>query len=305
MFLGEAIDSVLSQSYADLELVIVDDGSTDDSVAVINEYAERDSKIIPVFKKNGGQLSAFNAGVEKSSGHLLFFLDADDRFRKDYLEKAVDVFTQHTDCDFLCTALREFDLSSKLVAFDYPDRVTDLGYTGVLTSLTHNYIGLPTSGLSLTRALAKRIFPIQNENDWRSRADDCITWTSSLARGRKFYLNEPLIEYRVHGKNQFAGKKFDSITEKYKRGMLIHSFFAQAAYKFPEYDCMDNKYLLRLLLLEAASGKKNDRLIVWYGKAISRCKKINIINRIYYGYGMRILKSRFVKYISTKKLTVR
>ena len=74
-FIGQAVDSCLAQTHGNLEVIIVDDGSTDNSRAVIESYG---SSVIPTFKLNGGQASALNAGYNKSSGDLVIFLDADD-----------------------------------------------------------------------------------------------------------------------------------------------------------------------------------------------------------------------------------
>lgn len=74
-FLGDAIDSALDQTYENIEVIVVDDGSTDESRDVIERY---DDRIIPVLKENGGQASAFNAGFAASQGDVVIFLDADD-----------------------------------------------------------------------------------------------------------------------------------------------------------------------------------------------------------------------------------
>jgi glycosyltransferase involved in cell wall biosynthesis len=74
-FLREAIDSALRQTYPHIEVVVVDDGSTDNSREIIASYG---SKVVPVLKKNGGQGSAFNAGFAVSRGEMVIFLDADD-----------------------------------------------------------------------------------------------------------------------------------------------------------------------------------------------------------------------------------
>ncbi|MEO1182237.1 MAG: glycosyltransferase, partial [Cyanobacteria bacterium J06636_28] len=73
-FVGQAIDSALNQSYENVEVIVVDDGSQDNSRDIISSYGD---KIIPVFQKNGGQAAAFNAGFAHSSGDIICLLDAD------------------------------------------------------------------------------------------------------------------------------------------------------------------------------------------------------------------------------------
>jgi len=88
-YLPEALDSLLAQTLADFELVCVDDGSTDDSAAIIAEYAARDSRIELLRQANASAGAARNAGIDRASGDYLAFLDADDVFLPSLLEHAV------------------------------------------------------------------------------------------------------------------------------------------------------------------------------------------------------------------------
>lgn len=83
-FIGKAIESVLSQTYRDVELIIVDDGSTDETREVVSQYSGRLNFISQI---NAGQSQARNQGVSKSRGSLIAFLDADDFWEPDKLEK--------------------------------------------------------------------------------------------------------------------------------------------------------------------------------------------------------------------------
>jgi len=74
-FLAEAIDSALAQTYEDVEVIVVDDGSTDNSRQIIAEYGDR---IIPILQANGKQAAAFNSGFARSQGEIIIFLDSDD-----------------------------------------------------------------------------------------------------------------------------------------------------------------------------------------------------------------------------------
>src|SRR4051794_25098084 len=85
-FVAGAIESALAQTHGATEVVVVDDGSTDDSREVIAGYADA---VVPVLKENGGQASAFNAGFERSRGDTIVFLDADDRLAPTAVERAV------------------------------------------------------------------------------------------------------------------------------------------------------------------------------------------------------------------------
>lgn len=101
-FLKEAIDSALNQTYPHVEVIVVDDGSTDDSKSIIASYENR---IQPILKENGGQASAFNAGFAASQGDIVCFLDADDIFLSEKVGKIIDIFTKHEDIGWCFHAL--------------------------------------------------------------------------------------------------------------------------------------------------------------------------------------------------------
>lgn len=93
-FLAEAIESALGQTHERVEVVVVDDGSTDDSRAVIERYSGR---VVAVLKENGGQASAFNHGFQRASGDVVIFLDADDVLDSDTAARVAAVFGRRRD----------------------------------------------------------------------------------------------------------------------------------------------------------------------------------------------------------------
>ncbi len=100
-YISRCLDSLSGQSFPDFEAVCVDDGSTDSSAAIIASAAERDSRFRLVrMPENGGQAKARNEGIKHCRGEFITFLDADDWYGADALEKIVKVFDNHpnTDC---------------------------------------------------------------------------------------------------------------------------------------------------------------------------------------------------------------
>lgn len=85
-YLRECVDSVLNQTYSDVEVILVDDGSTDQSGNICDEYAEMDSRIKVIHKKNGGVSSARNTGIETALGERIIFVDSDDCIHPRLLE---------------------------------------------------------------------------------------------------------------------------------------------------------------------------------------------------------------------------
>lgn len=89
-FIGKCIDSVLGQSYKNLEVIIINDGSTDDSDKIIEEYARLDTRILHIQIENHGRSYARNLGIEKATGEYVSFIDADDTIPSDYYQKLID-----------------------------------------------------------------------------------------------------------------------------------------------------------------------------------------------------------------------
>lgn len=98
--LRRCLDSVLSQDYKNIEIIIVNDGSTDNSLAICNEYKAKDSRIILINKENGGLSSARNAGIEKASGDILLFVDSDDWINSNLCSSIVPIFN-HKEIDIV------------------------------------------------------------------------------------------------------------------------------------------------------------------------------------------------------------
>lgn len=96
-WLPKCIDSLLEQTYGNIQLILVDDGSTDGSGKICDEYAEQDSRVEAVHQKNGGLSRARNAGIELASGDFLCFVDGDDFCEKDMLQIAMENFNNDID----------------------------------------------------------------------------------------------------------------------------------------------------------------------------------------------------------------
>jgi len=232
-FLYDAVSSVLEQSVKADEIIIVDDGSTDQSVSIIKEKFSTYNNIKTIIKKNEGQASCFNAGYLVSTGDILFFLDSDDIYKKNYLEEVLTFYDANKECDFLFCAHEKFG-NAEGPDFQYCSD-HDLGYSLIVTKYSKKWIGSVTSTISMRRSILDKILPIPYFEDWRTRADDCLVWGASLVGARKFYMSRPLVQYRIHGSNNFHGQEFNNYY-LYKRELCTNRFF------FHLLDKMNYKY---------------------------------------------------------------
>ncbi|MCR5704433.1 MAG: glycosyltransferase, partial [Eubacterium sp.] len=108
-YLPTCIDSLVNQSYQNLEIILVDDGSKDRSGEICDEYARQDQRIIVIHKENGGLSDARNAGIDKASGDYLAFIDSDDWVDNSMIEKMI-LKIKETDSDVaICNARLAYD----------------------------------------------------------------------------------------------------------------------------------------------------------------------------------------------------
>jgi glycosyltransferase involved in cell wall biosynthesis len=106
-YLTVCVESVLAQTYEQLEIILVDDGSPDNCPKICDEFAARDSRIRVIHKENGGLSSARNAGIDAARGEYLAFLDSDDLWTPVFLERLCRA-AQETGADFAVCLFRRF-----------------------------------------------------------------------------------------------------------------------------------------------------------------------------------------------------
>jgi glycosyltransferase involved in cell wall biosynthesis len=204
-YIGESIQSALNQTYSNIELIICDDGSTDDSVSIIEEYQRKDPRVRLIRKKNGGQGSGFNAAFAASRGEIIALLDSDDRFLPHKVERIVADFQSHPDAGF--GVHRVIRMTADLRRQGVWPMTDPLPFGWYGTRLLHDGGILPfmppTSGLSLHRDVAERIFPLPLQAPLVSCPDQLITRLAPLFTNVT-REDEALSEYRLHGKNNYG-----------------------------------------------------------------------------------------------------
>lgn len=185
-YVGEAIESVLCQTRPPHELIVVDDGSTDDSVAVIERQAWPGLRLLR--RANGGIGAARNTGLRAVTGELIAFIDSDDVWERDKLARQVDALLASDDLQLVF---------GHLVEFLSPDREAELA--GTLRIAADPVPGLIATTLLARRDALERIGPF----DEALRVGEFIEW---MARARDLglasrVLPDVVARRRVHGDN--------------------------------------------------------------------------------------------------------
>jgi hypothetical protein len=225
-YLAEAIDSALAQTYPHTEVVVVDDGSTDDSRDILAAYGDR---VRVVLKANGGQASAFNAGFALSTGSVVLFLDSDDSLMPDAAERVMAVWRPglakvHFRLRDMASDGRS--LSTCTPRLGEPLPVGDLAPEVVAHGF---YKSPPTSGNAFSREALAAVMPL-DETVWRIAADSPLLFMCPFT-GDVEAIQEPLGHYRRHDASASMRRSMDAETllTRIARGRALGSQVAALA----------------------------------------------------------------------------
>ncbi len=186
-FIEETIQSVQAQTYQNWEMVIVDDCSSDRSREIIENYASWDGRIrLIALEKNSGAAISRNTAIKAANGHYLAFLDSDDLWVPEKLEKQI-AFMEHRDIAFSYSQYQHMDLEGRLMntVIEVPPQID---YKGLLKN---TIIGCLTVVLNV-----EKTGPVEMPNI--KTRQDLALWLSILKRGITAYgVNETLAMYRI------------------------------------------------------------------------------------------------------------
>jgi len=200
-FVIEAVDSALAQSRRATQIIVVDDGSTDGSERLLRQRYGAQGRVTLISGVNGGQLSAFQRGVNAAHADVICFLDSDDRWEPEYLAKLGAFYDTRPDVDFVFSDMQVFGAQDRVVRFH--ESAVDLGYTTISTYLLTQWYGAPTSALSMRSPWARKALdlPESFQRTWRLSADNCLVFGCSMLGAHKYYLPTGCVGYRIHDRN--------------------------------------------------------------------------------------------------------
>ncbi len=195
-FIAESIKSVLAQTHENWELIIVDDGSTDDTAKIVKEFSSVDFRIKYLYQPNQQMGKARNNGIQNSSGKLIAFLDSDDLWIANKLEVQVD-FLQKEKVDLVFSSGYVFSDSIENIDYEYNTPDGDIyGSHDLHKLLRQNFIPIPSVLTYKSAIIESGGF---NENIKIHNVADYHLWLKLLIKGYKFYgLNDKLFYYRRH-----------------------------------------------------------------------------------------------------------
>ncbi len=200
-YIAETIESVLKQSYKNIELIVVDDCSTDGSYELVEDFSKRDSrvKLIRLEQNFGGPAKPRNIGVENSKGEYIAFLDADDIWEEEKLEVQIGLMEQEgynfTSTNILNVDENLKDIDSRYSISNFLRRISEK--RGVCDLIKNSFIA--TSSVVVKRDIIEKF---SEDRDFISVEDLCL-WIRLLdKKGTKYsYISQKLVKYRVLSKS--------------------------------------------------------------------------------------------------------
>lgn len=192
-YISQAIESVLKQSYKDFEIIIVDDGSKDNTDKILKTYSSNNF-IKMIFQKNQGPSTARNRGINESSGEYIAFLDSDDIWLPDKLEKQIKVMENDPLIGLVYSDTYFFDSEKIWPKTSFRFQIPGKGSV-FNTLFVENFIPLLTVIIRRTCMDANNLFNSEFEP-----AEDYDLWLRVSQKMKIAYVNEPLAKYRVHPK---------------------------------------------------------------------------------------------------------
>ncbi len=273
-FLGDAIDSALAQTYPSIEVVVVDDGSTDGSPDLIASYGDQ---VKAIYQSNQGQAAAFNRGFAESQGEIICFLDADDIFHRQKVEIIVKTWQDNTQAKWYFHPLELFDqdqqsevvTQSELSIANQQIQLQDVRpamKTGRLGD-PFEFAIPPTSGMCFKRELAEKLLPMPSEGG--IILNDSYLKFAALGISSGITINSKLAYQRIHDRNLFTTAK-DNPHNNLKQQQTNTAIFLSTAYwlktQFPSL----TKYANNLFAVGLAMN--------WQLKSSDRKSQITIQN---------------------------
>lgn len=254
-YLKECLNSVLGQTLQDIEVICVDDGSTDASPQILREYAAKDNRLRIIYQENKGAGAARNVGMKEAEGKYLFFMDSDDYCTADFLEKATN-YADEKKSDILVFNYCRFDEQTGekeyrdgLVRDRVPGGKKVFSWADNPKQICKIVNPTPWNKLYL------REFVVNSKLEWLevSTTNDITFATLSIMAAKRIaYLDATFLYYRVNMKNSITNRK------KYCQDNVIKAVLSvdKQAQKFPFYDEVQNS-IREFIVTNLLSALKN------------------------------------------------
>jgi glycosyltransferase involved in cell wall biosynthesis len=199
LYLPTAVESVLNQTYNNVELIIVDDGSIDNSISIANEYADRYPDRVKVFcQENQGPSKARNEAIKHAQGDLIAFIDSDDVWAPDKIERQAELFNSKCNVSFVYSGYFVINENNEIVNAITPDQRLQGNVQEKLWMIENTISG---GTLMVAR---ETLLTIGGFDEGLQGAENLDLRLRLSRLGDVYFVNECLYYYRKHGSNMTA-----------------------------------------------------------------------------------------------------
>jgi glycosyltransferase involved in cell wall biosynthesis len=287
-FVRDAIKSVLEQTHHDLELIVVDDGSTDRTASIVSGCASNDRRLRFFAQPHSGKASiARNAGVARARAEFVAFIDADDLYHPRRLERGLEVLTKFPDVDVVFSDILRFrvhtseDNVAHLAQADFVQK-----YKQYLTPVAEDiyrcgagfYALLSTTafGVVTPQTVMLRHSVLKQEHEWFPESmatyEDNDLWLRLAMRTSFAYIDQPLAYYRIHGLSVSANEErmlLGAIRAKTRNIERGRSILSNVDLRYCKKVLAEHYFSLGYVA--ARKGAKGDALAAYASSARLRC----------------------------------
>lgn len=305
-YLKKCVDSIINQTYKNLEIVLVDDGSTDNSRNICDEYAKKDSRIKVIHKQNGGLSDARNVGIDNSKGKYITFIDSDDTIENDYVEYLYSLLkkykTKLSICNYnVITNNKIISYTTKDLEFKF-DKITALKEL-----LKENKFSVSSCAKMYEKKLFNNVkFPVGKLCEDNGTTYKLVEKCAYIAYGSKSKYNYYKRENSIMT-SSFNEKKFDLIE-------LVDQMKSDLESKYPELhdDILKKQILSRFSILrqivlsdynnkekidEIVKFLKKNKKFIFTNKNVSKREKMAMLSLL---FGKKFFKFSWVMYTKIK-----
>lgn len=215
-YLNKCIESIVNQTYENIEIILIDDGSNDNSGIICDEYAKKDNRIIVVHKENGGVSSARNKGLKIAKGEWISFVDADDWIEQTFCQTLLNKVTQEQADIALCGYNRITD--NRIEKINANNQEVFLNSNEYLVKSLNPQTGF---GFCHMKLIKKEVLKSISFNERIEVGEDALfNIQLSTYIKKTVFLKQPLYNYRIN--NQSVVKRYDeNYANKYLKSMKI------------------------------------------------------------------------------------
>lgn len=290
-YIEECINSVLQQTYTNIEIILVDDGSTDKSGEICNAYEQNDQRISVIHKSNGGLSDARNAGIENASGEYLIFLDSDDYWcESDFLYNINEIIS-NTDADLIQFGVSKF--------FEKNGIMSCRNYNGyenstINTMLKENFY----KACACDKIVKKSIIDFYKMKFKKGYYSEDIDWCTKLLAYCKniYFYNKPVYVYRQRQGSITSDVKFKHIEDIMKLCQSSISFIEEHdGEKQNLYNYLSYEYCVALGLIGAYRGNDKKALLEYTN---------NLDQLLKYDLNKKVKKSKILVRVFGKNVAI-